>query len=468
MSNRVYSVEKTRLLEKNCGQSQDDLMYKAGAFGFKVLEKYFDDFQKLLFVCGPGNNGGDGFICAALAAKAGKEVYCFEVGNFEKQTLIAKKACQFALDQGIRIVSEPDLKDTLIVDALLGIGIRGEVRESEAKIIRFINESDCPVLSLDVPSGLDADSGMPLGTCVKADVTATFLTKKQGLYFNQGKDFCGVIEYNNLDVDLSSEKSEYLLLEEKSLLKLEEKRIANVDKSVFGHLLLVSGPMKGAILMAGMAALRSGAGKVTVASETPIWQFPELMFCDYEQLNLTKKSAIVIGPGMARVFKDDFIKGILESPVPKVIDADCLNWLSRNPDFKPKNCVLTPHSREAARLLNVTEEDVLKDRKTAVLELYNRYNETIVLKGCATLIKGSTDEIYLCPFGNSGLAKGGTGDILAGMIAGILVQGFTCEEAAKLGVLLHALSSDLAVQDTGKTSLLATDLLDYCSILELV
>ncbi|WP_251366301.1 NAD(P)H-hydrate dehydratase [Coxiella-like endosymbiont of Rhipicephalus sanguineus] len=365
----------------------------------------------------------------------------------------------------------------MIIDALLGSGLKGEIQSPYTEIITAINEAKEPVLAVDVPSGVNADTGEVQATAVKADLTINFIGLKQGLYTVRAPAYCGKLVLASLGLPNSlftQVKTHTQLLDwsyVQSLLPLQRER--DTHKGNYGHVLVIGGDygMGGAVRMAAEAAARVGAGLVTVATRpehVPIvsGSRPELMCYqvaeayDLESL-LEAATVVVIGPGLG---KSDWAKALLNKVLltrtPKVLDADSLNLLAENPIYR-EDWILTPHPGEASRLLNVSCHKIQSNRFEAIRQLAQRYRGVVVLKGAGTLIKGREEEISVCSAGNPGMATGGMGDILSGVIGGLLAQRLSFMMAAQAGVFIHSLAADRAAEEGGERGLLATDLFPH-------
>lgn len=475
----VYSVDQVKKIDeritKKFNISEFKLMQKAGNFAFEKILEHFPDMQSITVICGMGNNGGDGYVVAGCAARKGFDVSCLEFGDLEDQSDTAKQAKEFALSCGVSPFEYNETRipeDTIIVDALLGIGLTGTVKGGIEEVIEEINSRDNPVVSLDVPSGLDADDGEVLGIAVKADLTVTFIANKKGLYLHDAKDHCGIIEFGDLGVPKEAFEGftpEYRLMNLSLIKEIHEKHHPyDAHKGFFGHLLIIGGDcgMGGAAIMAAQAALRVGVGKVTLATRaehiTPMLaRQPEIMVQaieSAEDIYLDDKTAIVIGPGLGE-WADVLCPEILKSDLPKIIDADALNWLGEHNKTKLEDAILTPHPGEASNLLHWSTWEVQEDRKAALKSILKLYKQITLLKGHASLMIDLDEKIYLCPYGNSGMAVPGMGDILSGMIGGIVAQGFELNESLQCAVALHALAADEVVSKQGKIGLCATDIL---------
>lgn len=457
------------------------LMKRAARAALDTLTAHWPEPAGITVLCGAGNNGGDGYLLAALASERGIPVQVLtlaDAGSLRGDALLGHDYAQAA---GVRILpwrAGLVLGPTgVIVDALLGTGARGTPRSAYAEAIDAINGSGLPVLALDIPSGLDADSGCASGAVVQADVTVTFITLKRGLFTADAPDVTGAIEYASLQADpaLLPDNSECDLLDVDELRARHlPARRRTAHKGLFGHVMIIGGDtgMGGAVVLAAEAAARCGAGLTSVATRpehvTPILaRRPEIMATGVtsgqgvEPL-LARPSVLVIGPGLGRsAWSEQMLQQATLCNLPLVMDADALNILAadrvvREP--RRDNWILTPHPAEAARLLGVTTAEIQRDRFAAVRALQQRYCGVIVLKGAGSLICGPDGHISLCAGGNPGMASGGMGDVLAGMIGGLLAQGLDPLDAAQLGVSLHAAAADRAA-GAGERGLLASDLL---------
>ncbi|MFT7469875.1 MAG: hydroxyethylthiazole kinase-like uncharacterized protein yjeF, partial [Candidatus Pseudothioglobus sp.] len=364
--------------------------------------------------------------------------------------------------------------------ALLGIGVRGELRSAYRQLIQRLNQLCLPVLAVDIPSGLCADTGVKLGDAVRADLTVTFLGLKRGLFTEDGPDCAGDIVFDPLgltddisqQVVCSTEKLRF-----SSLLKTLPKRPRNAHKNRFGHVLVVGGDqgMGGAVAMSAEAALRSGAGLVSVATHPThatalLGRCPELMVRGIQAGSeltdlMARASVVVLGPGLgqsdwSRMLFDHVIETDTKSAQSMVVDADGLNLLAQRPERRD-SWVLTPHPGEASRLLGRSTRSI--DRFADIARIQSEYGGVVVLKGVGSLVADG-EKLSLCPYGNPGMATAGMGDILSGIIAALLAQaeslGLTAMQATQLAVATHALAGDAAAVD-GQRGMLATDTLPH-------
>ena len=450
-----------------------NLMRKAGQVVFDLIKKHFPSSELVIF-CGAGNNAGDGYVVAQLAILAGFEVKVYYLARPETLKGDAQLAYQdFIQAGGIAIAFNNTVRIThcLVIDAILGTGLSREVSGVYAEAISRINESDCSVISIDIPSGLNADTGCVMGCAVKAQWTVSFIGLKQGMFTGFAAEHCGKISYSSLDVP---EKILQTFTCASRLISqpLLAKRHRCAHKGSQGHVLLIGGEagFSGAIRLAAEATLRIGAGLVSVATRSSHAGYinmarPELMCHGIEDADelmplLDKATTVVIGPGLGQSeWAKDLFERVIESDLPLVVDADALNLLAKTPVSRD-NWVLTPHPGEAARLLNCTTDEIAKDRFAAVSQLQENFAGVVVLKGAGTLL-ANTEEIMLSTTGNPGMASGGMGDVLAGMVAGLLAQKLSLSQAATTAVFLHGEAADLAAARDGERGLLASDLMPF-------
>lgn len=481
LPHNLYTAKATKALDKAAITSKhfngSNLMNDAGKAVFVHLIQRWPDVKKLIVFCGKGNNGGDGYVVATLAKSAGLIVQVLQVDSPSKmseEARLAKAACEKSGVSCHNFDAATSLEADVVVDALLGTGLQGAPSKTYLQAIKAINHQPAPILAVDIPSGLEADTGHVAACAVKAETTITFIGLKQGLFTHLGPYHAGKIIFENLNVPTNSYKA--ILPTAKRLNLSQEKtkirpRFPHQYKGDFGHLLVVgSAPgYLGASIMCASAALRTGAGLVSVATDSthaasiPI-ACPEIMAHGVTHKTigplLEKASVIALGPGLGQsTWAEQLVIRLLETDKPLVVDADALNIIAKNP-LKKDNWLLTPHPGEAARLLDTTIDDIQKDRFAALNKLQEKYGGVIVLKGCGTLIKTSDNFIHVCTQGNPGMATAGMGDILTGIIASLIGQHLTLDDAATLGVILHASAADAAAKD-GMRGLIATDLMPY-------
>lgn len=454
------------------------LMERAGRSAFEALKAHWPAAQRIAVLCGTGNNGGDGFVVARLAREAGLAVEVLQVGDPARISGDALAAAQALRAAGVEprgFEPGPVHGAEVIVDALFGTGLEREVTGVWREAVEAINASSAAVLAVDIPSGLHADTGTVLGAAVRAHLTVTFIGPKQGMFTGAGPDHCGAIVFDDLQVPreiYARVAPAAHRIRQEDLYGWLAPRLRGAHKGDHGHVLVVGGDhgMGGAARMAGEAAARVGAGLVTVATRPAhaaalSAACPELMChgveeaCDLLPL-LRRATVVAIGPGLGRSrWAQGLLGAVLESKLPLVVDADALNLLAQDP-LARGNWVLTPHPGEAARLLEIPSRTVQADRFAAVSQLTQRYRAVGVLKGTGTLVQDEGGNLLLCDRGNPGMATGGMGDVLTGVVAGLIAQGLPLAAAARAGVYLHAAAGDAAAAD-GERGMMALDLLPH-------
>ncbi len=475
---KLYRATQVRELDRIAiherGIPGFELMSRAGAEVFQRITQQWPNVRSVAVFCGSGNNAGDGYIIAGLALASGLNVCVYALSEPDKLNGDALTAYQrYSLAHGTVMPFQAGqaVNADVLVDALLGTGLDRLVTGRYAEAIQVINAHSSPVIAVDIPSGLNADTGNVMACAVKADTTVTFIGLKQGLFTGQAADYCGKICYAQLGVpdDVFAElKAAALRVVKKPL----PRRDRCVHKGSCGHVLIVGGELgySGAARMAGEAALRVGAGLVSIATRAGHSMLmnvgrPELMCHGVETAEqlvvlLAKVDIVVVGPGLGQsAWAKALFNTAIASGKPMVIDADGLNLLAHTPNTNP-GWILTPHPGEAARLLNSSTADVQQDRFAAAWSIQANYGGIAILKGAGTLI-ASEQELAVSGTGNPGMASGGMGDVLAGVIAGLLAQGFSLQDAAQQGVYKHGLAADLAVAKDGERGLLASDLMPY-------
>lgn len=470
-SSGLYGVDVVRKLEASTiasGVAGYELMSRAAAAALHVLRARWPVARDLIVLCGGGNNGGDGYVLAKLARDAGLNPRVLAAVPVDRLTGDAARAVKECLNGGTPVENlsagsvgvERLAGADVIVDALLGIGLQSQVRTDLAEIIRVVNEMNRPVLALDVPSGLCADTGAVRGIAVRAAVTVTFIARKAGLWLGVGPDHAGEVVLADLGIDATMASPTLNLLSRQDLMTGLSIRKREAHKGLFGHVLVVGGGegMPGAARLTGEAALRAGAGRVTAwvvpeSASAVAAGCPELMVRGLGTAAtstdlLQSADVIAIGPGLGRSEwgRASFANALAAASsreLPVVLDADALNLLAEQPQLKlPARCVLTPHPGEAARLLGWSTSEIQRDRLRSLKELQTRYAATIVLKGAGSLV--SDDIPFICDRGTPAMAAPGMGDVLTGVIAALLGQGLSTGKAAKLGVLWHAVAGEKA------------------------
>ena len=476
----LYRTVQVRELDRIAIQERGipgyTLMSRAGTAAFAVLQERWPQAQRISVVCGGGNNGGDGYVVARLARQAGLDAQVLALSDPDQLEGDALTACQDARAAGVPIqafAADQLAGAEVIVDAILGTGLEREVTGAWRDAIKAINSQDAGILAIDIPSGLHADCGTVMGIAVQADVTITFIALKQGLFTGQGPHYCGTLRFDDLQVPADIYHAIHIACRRYTGADLPEllpRRPRSAHKGHHGHVLVIGGDlgMAGAARMAAEAAARCGAGLVSVATRQAhaVVQAavrPELMFRGVEDIAelgvlMGRATVVAVGPGLGRSdWGRKMLQFVLDSDLPLVVDADALNLLAENPVFRD-NWVLTPHPGEAARLLKMTAAQVEADRFTAVSDLALRFGGVCVLKGAGSLIAQQEEGIAVCNSGNPGMASGGMGDVLTGIIAGLLAQGLTLWQSAQAGVYLHGYAGDRAAE-AGERGLMAMDLL---------
>lgn len=481
---RLFTAEDSRKIDrlamKQLGYTAMELVQMAGAAAFSLLAELWPQSSVVSFYCGKGNNAADGYVMAGLAAQQGyqAEVLMAEPVDVLGETL--QQARNWALARGIceKPADAASPAGDVIVDALLGTGVKGEVRPACAALIEAINRSNKPVLALDVPSGLHADTGAPCPLAVKASATLTFVVPKRGLLTGAALDHTGVLHFEDLGVPARL----YAACEAVHWLRYGDlprlpPRLAGAHKGLFGRALLIGGApgLGGATLLASEAALRAGLGLLHVATH-PTHIAPLLARCpeamavactDIRKLVplLSNVDLIACGPGLGRdLWAMQMLMASLNAQLPLILDADALNVLADNRDLlQPRACptLVTPHPGEAARLLQTSVQAVEADRYGAALEIATLMNAWVILKGAGTVMV-SPDGSWqgLCAHGNPGMATGGMGDVLTGFLLGLWAQIPAPLVVCKFGPTVHALAADQLVAKKGILGLLARDMPD--------
>lgn len=503
--NRLYSARECQMLDRiaieQFGIPSYDLMTSAASAALGFVQKQWPHVQNVVLACGGGNNGGDGLVLARLLKQLGIGVDVFLLAQPDNLKGDARRAYDDALAAGLDIKAmDVDLFQEslhlsgLLVDALLGTGTQGELRDDVKAVVQVANAHAKQVLAIDAPTGLCADTGKVLGQALKASATITFIAHKSGLVTGQARDYVGRLYcdslqlpsgvFEALDVSMPVQQSIKHSVSFTKLRPLLPRSMATSHKGHHGHVLLVGGDkgFGGAIALAGSAALRVGAGLVSVAchpdnAATVTTLRPELMCSGIEKpddLNalINRASLIALGPGLGQsAWSQAIFSKIIEEKALRVVDADGLNWLAQNPETK-NNWVLTPHPGEAARLLNSTGEQVNDDRYAAAQALQEKFGGVIVLKGAGSLIQ-SEKCCSVCLDGNPGMASGGMGDVLTGVLAGLLARNeaqarntqLDLQVISSLAVCLHSAAADMAAQEGGCQGLLASDVIDQLRVL---
>jgi len=501
---KVVTRDEIRRIDKRAieeyGISGLILMENAGLqVSLEILEHYSPLAQKrVAIIAGKGNNGGDGFVVARHLYNRGIRVEVYLIGESTEIKGDARVNLDILKKIGIPLyerVTSNDLSAPLrytdiIVDAIFGTGLSSEIKNPYSDVINAINSSRKPVVSIDVPSGVDSDTGEILGVAVKADITVTFALPKRGLLVFPGAEYAGILKIGDIGIPkriIGEEDIRVNLLTRDEVRASLPPRRPDSYKTSFGHLLVMAGsPGKtGAAAMTSLSALRVGAGLVTLATpkslneifESKLTEVMTLPLPETDDLTISDKAeeiiyqilpkmaVIAIGPGLSihpettRVVRH-LVK---RSEIPMVIDADGINALIGHLDILKEAkapLILTPHPGEMARLLGITPKDIQKDR-IGIAQRFAKENRVfLVLKGARTIISDPHGDIFINPTGNPGMATAGTGDVLTGMISGLIAQGMEPLTAAKTGVYLHGLTGDISAEEFGEMGMIAGDMIE--------
>ena len=452
MSRTIMNLEESRELEARCAvrMGLDTLMRRAGTFAAKWLDERLP-CPHVTVLAGPGNNGGDAIVCACELKRLGHTVQLVMQGG-EPKTELAREMLADWIALGGTVISDPYMteKADAVVDGLFGTGLKRPITGDYLDAILWFNERQCFRLALDVPSGLHSETGHWVGTMpgVTADATVTFLSAKSGLYMNEGVDAAGAVVVSELDVSVPLTRLG--LIEYSDFDHICQPRPKFSHKGTFGHVAVVGGAEGhiGAALLSARAALRMGAGAVTVELLTPNAMMvdpvaPELMFSS-TPLDFSRFTAAVIGPGLGQsAAAKARLEAALASNIPLVLDADALNLIAGDKALlttllhRTVATVLTPHEAEGARLLKVTPQIIQSDRVNAVRDIALQTGAITVLKGPGTLIAMRSSRTWLSPYATASLATAGSGDVLSGMIASFLGQRYDTVESVLGAVMLH-------------------------------
>lgn len=474
----VWPAQALREAEKEAADSLGitlfELMLRAGEAAFRVARAAYPQSHRWLILCGHGNNGGDGYVVARLAKAAGIEVTLLALESDKPLPDEAEQARNGWLNAAGEIHAAdsawPEEID-LIIDGLLGTGLTHAPREPAATLIERANAHAAPVIALDIPSGLNAQTGATPGAVINATHTVTFIALKPGLLTGKARDVTGTLHHNALGLEgwLAAQEIAIHRLEASQLAQWLPPRRPTSHKGDNGRLVIVGGDhgTAGAIRMTGEAALRAGAGLVRVLTRVEniaplIAARPELMVHELTEKLLEESlewaDVVVIGPGLGQqAWGKKALQKIENFRKPMLWDADALNLLAINPD-KRHNRVITPHPGEAARLLNCSVAEIESDRLLSAQRLVKRYGGVAVLKGSGTIVASADDEIGIVDAGNAGMGSGGMGDVLSGIIGAMLGQPFSLYEAACVGCVAHGAAADYRAGRYGTRGMLATDL----------
>jgi hydroxyethylthiazole kinase-like uncharacterized protein yjeF len=449
----IFLTAEIRRIEQAYGEVTPSLMERAGSAAAELAGEIVSEKSKdILVLAGPGNNGGDARIAAARLQE-----------KFFRVTVVSSPR-EIPLDKSWG----------LVVDGLFGIGLARNITGEYAQLVEFANRQRCPVLAIDVPSGIQSDTGQLLGCAVRATHTLTFIGLKPGLLTLDGPDHCGEIRVASLDLDLSKAKPGAWLAGPELFRDALKARPRNFHKGMAGSLGILGGArgMTGAALLAGRAALKLGAGRVYLGflkEELHVdFGAPELMLRHADDVLGLDLDAVIAGPGLGRTEHAATLVGaVLASDLPCVLDADALNLMAEDTDLRDActrrsaETLLTPHPAEAGRLLNLTTAEVQADRPAAARALSQRYHAHVVLKGNGSVLVARDDHLFINTSGNPGMASAGMGDVLSGILGALLAQRYSGESALVLGVHLHGAAADaLAASGIGPIGITAGEVTD--------
>lgn len=491
LSEALFSADSVRAMDRYLIDRQGvdgfELMQSAARSAFRQLIKRWPTPGVVLVFCGAGNNGGDGYLVAANAQRHGLPVECIAVAPVANLQGDALKALNKARSDGVAIAELSELAEDdierklgaagLVVDALLGTGVTGAPRAPFAGIIRQINSAALPVLAVDLPSGLNATTGAADGEVIQAELTVTFIGAKVGLYTGVGAGVCGTVVFDALDaghdVARSGEQPIATLQGWQGCQHWLPPRRLNAHKGQFGHVLVVAGDrgFGGAGIMAAEAASRAGAGLVSLATRpehvtAALARCPSLMVhglihgSELPAL-LAKADVVVCGPGMGQLaWGQQMLQQVLASGKPRVLDADALNLMAGRVPVAANEHVLTPHPGEAARLLGCDVREVESDRLAAARRIQSIWGGVVLLKGAGTVVVGHLGQSSVLAGGNPGMATGGMGDVLSGIIGALLGQVADPERVTVMSAALHLASADHAAKEFGYMGLTPADVID--------
>lgn len=455
-----------------------ELMTRAGAAAWRLVQQRWPAARRIGVACGPGNNGGDGYVLARLARAAGCSVSVVAPPGATPRSDEARQALADWRAAGGSVTAFDGLlpEADLWVDALYGTGLTRAPSEAAQAMIERINASRAPVLSLDVPSGLDADTGHADGIAVRASVTLSFIGAKRGLYTGMARDFDGEVLFDRLDLKIGAFDDftpAAWLCRPEGLTRWLTPRHANAHKGEHGHVLCIGGEvgMGGAVRLCAEGALRTGVGLASVATRSAgvaalVAARPEAMTHAVEDAAalaplLERATVLAVGPGLGQgEWGRSLYRAALAADKPLVLDADALNLLAEEPHPVP-GAVITPHPGEAARLLGKDKNEVQADRYGAAEALALKFRCVVVLKGAGTVVAAPGEIPAVIGAGNPGMATGGMGDVLSGVIAALQAQHLPVFQAAVAGALLHAAAGDAAARIGGERGLLPSDLFPH-------
>ncbi|MBB5193179.1 hydroxyethylthiazole kinase-like uncharacterized protein yjeF [Silvimonas terrae] len=474
MTHALFNSTTTRHIEQTQVAAGAQLMVRAGLAAAQWVATRYAQDTRIVVLVGPGNNGGDGLTVARHLKEGGYKVKVHYLGSTKAASAPTARALELWHRAGGTLDDSWDEQDDLVIDALFGIGLSRDVPEPVSALFKQIENSGQKVIALDIPSGLDADTGAVRGAALHAQTTLTFIGDKPGLHTAQGQDYAGQVLIFDLDIPPNALPAGDLQLYQPETLPGSLQRRQATHKGSYGTIGIVGGAhgMTGAPLLAGRAALKLGAGKIRVgllgAGLAVDLLAPELMLASVNDLINQPHDVWLAGPGLGQSDAAiEVLRVLLPRPEPLVIDADALNLLASHTELaqlckaRTTPAILTPHPTEAARLLGIATPEIQQDRLRAASALAQRYGCTVVLKGSGTVVCNGK-HLTINGSGNAALAAAGQGDILGGMIAALLAQGMTPAEAARFGVFVHGAAADLWRQEfTAAIGLTASETIDY-------
>ena len=477
----IFRAQEIKLIEQQIASLSNPpiLMEKAGLAAAEMARNLLQDKTSVLILAGPGNNGGDALVAARYLKSWWYNVTLVFTGTPEKLPPDAAKALlAWQETGGILLTDIPENTQwDLIIDGLFGIGLARDLNSRHLELVKQVNQMKLPVLALDIPSGLDSDTGQPFRAAIRATHTLTFIAYKPGLFTAYGPDYCGKVHLATLDIPRESlpEAKGHLLAQQEMASALKPRPL-NSHKGMLGSVAILGGAksMTGAALLAGRAALKCGAGRVYVGmldSEVPALDGmqPELMLRTPEHLfDEENLSCLVVGPGLGQSDAAlHWLQKAIASDLPLILDADALNLIATHAEIaeqlksRKAASIMTPHPAEAGRLLDCSNHEIQQDRIGSALVIASRFNSMVVLKGAGTICALPNDHWYINPTGNPGLSSAGMGDVLSGMIGALIAQRLNAKQAMLLSVFLHGAAADSLVnQGIGPIGLTASEVTD--------
>ncbi len=451
------------------------LMEKAAMTIAAVIMNREEKSRKILAVCGTGNNGGDGVAAVRLLRQQGYSAAVTVVGDTDHMTEEMQRQLEIAVNCDVPVLSVASVAEhdfDILLDGVFGIGLSREVEGVFEQVLDQMNRSGAVTYSLDVPSGIHAGTGAVLGTAVRADCTITFGVNKLGLVLYPGCEYAGEVIVGDIgfpEVSVASVTPEHYYYEPEDLPVQLPLRPARSHKGTFGRVLVAAGSetMSGAAFLAAKAAYAMGAGLVKVISpacnrEILLSSLPEILFAERDEIgdSLDWADAVLVGPGLGLTEEaEELVRYVIQnSPVPTVIDGDGIRLCRNITDTLSDNFIITPHLKEMNYLTGISMEDLKKDVPGRTKTAAKQWNCVVVGKDARTAVSDG-QECYINVSGNNGMATGGSGDVLAGLMGGLLAQHMEPFAAAKLAVFLHGLSGDAMAEEKGLYSLMASDLI---------